>query len=103
MAKSVGEFGLQHKPQELVAVFEYNLEELYDLQDRYPWSDGARRDVQDAIDAVEKRQKARDEARGPGLRVVLCEDGDFPAPNPFSHGRCEIAERLREVRNERPS
>ena len=48
-----GHFGLQHKHGEKVVDFEFNLSELYDLLQMIPLGDGFRRDVQDALDAIE--------------------------------------------------
>jgi len=52
-----GTFGLQHQSGEKVVYFEFNLSELYDLLNVLPVNDGFRKDVQAAIDAIEKRSK----------------------------------------------
>lgn len=54
MARVVGEYGLQHKQDELVAVMEFNLDELYDLLSRYD-NDGFRHDIQSAIGKIEAK------------------------------------------------
>ena len=66
-----GHFGLQHKNGEKVVDFEFNLSELYDLYYMIPPNDGFRRDVQEAIDVIEKREHSTDDR--PGLNIVVIE------------------------------
>lgn len=59
MARVVGTFGLQHKSDELVVNVEFNQSELCDLLNTIPVHDGFRKDIQDAIDSIERVEKAR--------------------------------------------
>lgn len=51
-----GRFGLQHQRGERVVDIEFNLSELYDLLAMIPLCDGFRKDIQAAIDAIEKKE-----------------------------------------------
>lgn len=50
-----GNFGLQHLKGEKVVHVEFNLTELYDLLQMIPPHDGFRRDIENAIRAIESR------------------------------------------------
>ena len=63
------EIGKVYKPNELTVSLELNLEDLYWLQSLVPWIDSFRKDLQDGIDAIEKRNRVLSE--GPGLSIVV--------------------------------
>lgn len=66
-------FGLQHRPNEPVVLFEYSLDDLRWLIDLISWKDGARRDVQEAIDYLEERKQLKEEQdeEAPTLDIVV--------------------------------
>ena len=68
-------FGLQHKDKEPVVLFEYNLQDLYDLQAFFDYRDGFYKDIQSAVDYLEKLEKLRKEAEFymPSLNIVVTE------------------------------
>ena len=70
MAEVVGEFGSQHKRDELVMTCEFNLEELCDLQSRYH-NDGFERDIGDAITRLAEAEERREEVRAEGLGIAI--------------------------------
>lgn len=62
------DFGLNHKSTEDVAVFHFTLEDCQWLQGKVG-QDGFANELQEAIDWLEERQKAK--AEGPGLSIVV--------------------------------
>lgn len=52
-----GHFGLQHQRGERVVDFEFNLSELYVLLSMFVFNDGFCKDIQDAIDTIERCEK----------------------------------------------
>jgi len=74
VSEKILEVGKVYKPRELVVSVEFNLEDLYWLQSLIPWGDGFRNDLQNGIDALEKRERLLSEREGHGLQVVVVEN-----------------------------
>ena len=71
MAQSIIEIGKVYPKNELTASLELSLDDLYWVQSLVPYADTFRRDLQDGIDAIEKRDQILSEEEGYGLSIVI--------------------------------
>ncbi len=74
MPRSIIKVGKVYHKDEFTATIELNLDDLYWVQSLVSPGDGFRKDLQDGIDAIEKRNRLLSEKEGYGLRIVLVEE-----------------------------
>ena len=73
MSRSIIKVGKVYHKNEFTATIELNLDDLSWVQSLVPYGDGFRKDLQDGIDAIAKRNQLLSEKEGYGLRIVVVE------------------------------
>jgi len=73
MSVNILEIGKVYSRDELVVSLELNLQDLYFVQALVPSTDGFRKDLQEGIEAIEKRNELRSNVEGQGLSLVMVE------------------------------